>query len=146
MLRGERRRSSVDRKRGYSLLEILIVLSIIALIAALVGPRLFAQLDKSKVVAAHVQMKSIKSALETMRLDINRYPTQEEGLQLLTRSTGEQATNWSGPYLSGAVPKDPWGRDYTYIPPTTEKPEPTIKTLGADGKPGGTGNDADIEE
>ena len=98
------------------------------------------------MVAARVQMKSIKSALETMRLDINRYPSQEEGLQLLTHTTSDQAANWSGPYLSGAVPKDPWGRDYIYIPPTADHSEPTIKTLGADGKAGGAGNDADIEE
>lgn len=71
------------RAAGYSLLEILIVLSIIALIAALVGPRLFAQFDKSKVTAAKVQMKALKSALETMRLDIGRYPTPQEGLGLL---------------------------------------------------------------
>jgi general secretion pathway protein G len=138
-------RLGVGSKRGYSLLEILIVLSIIALIAALVGPRLFAQLDKSKVVAARVQMKSIKSSLETMRLDINRYPTKEEGLGLLMTKS-EAASNWSGPYLSGTLPKDPWGRDYLYEAPTTDVPEPKIKTLGADGKPGGTGNDADITE
>jgi general secretion pathway protein G len=138
-------RPKLNGKRGYSLLEILIVLSIIALIAALVGPRLFAQLDKSKVVAARVQMKSIKSSLETMRLDINRYPTKEEGLTLLV-SKSDSASNWSGPYLSGALPKDPWGRDYIYEAPTSDAPEPKLKTLGADGKPGGSGNDADITE
>lgn len=136
------------RKRvaGYSLLEILIVLSIIALIAALVGPRLFAQLDKSKVTAAHVQMKSLKSALETMRIDIGRYPTQQEGLQLLTQAPGDGVANWSGPYLSSALPKDPWGRDYIYIAPADGAQEPKVSTLGADGKPGGSGNDADLTE
>ncbi len=133
-------------KRGYSLLEILIVLSIIALIAALVGPRLFAQLDKSKVVAARVQMKSLKSAIETMRLDISRYPTKEEGLQLLVHAPADGAGNWSGPYLSGQLPHDPWGRDYIYDPPTAEGQEPKLTTLGADGKVGGTGNDADLVE
>lgn len=139
------RRRAYRRTAGYSLLEILIVLSIIALIAALVGPRLFAQLDKSKTVAAHVQMKSLKSAIETMRLDISRYPTQEEGLGLLVKAPGDGVANWSGPYLSGALPKDPWGRDYIYQAPADNQ-EPHIVTLGADGKPGGSGNDADITE
>ncbi len=133
-------------KAGYSLLEILIVLAIIALIVALVGPRLIGQLDKSKVTAAHVQIKSLKSALDTMHLDVGRYPTQQEGLILLVRSPGEGVANWSGPYLSGDLPKDPWGRDYIYIPPQADKDEPKISTLGSDGKTGGTGNAADITE
>jgi general secretion pathway protein G len=133
-------------KRGYSLLEILIVLSIIALIAALVGPRLFAQLDKSKVTAAKVQMKSLKSALETKKHDIGRFPTQQEGLVLLSQAPGDGVSNWSGPYLSGQLPKDPWGRDYIYLPAAAENQEPKISTLGADGKPGGTGNDGDLVE
>jgi general secretion pathway protein G len=133
-------------KAGYSLLEILIVLAIIALIVALVGPRLIGQLDKSKVTAAHVQIKSLKSAIDTMHLDIGRYPTQQEGLTLLVHSSGDASANWSGPYLSGDLPKDPWGRDYIYIPPASDNAEPKISTLGSDGKPGGTGNAADITE
>ena len=132
-------------KAGYSLLEILIVLAIIALIAALVGPRLFAQFDKSKVTAARVQVKSLESAIETMRLDIGRYPTAAEGLGLLDAAPGEGVANWSGPYLAGGVPKDPWGHPYAYTPPTGEGVEPKVVSYGADGRPGGSGNAADIE-
>lgn len=119
----------------------LIVLSIIGLIAALVGPRLFAQLDKSKAVAARVQIKSLKAALSTMQLDIGRYPTEQEGLDLLVRP-GDRPANWSGPYLSGDLPADPWGRPYLYTTPAADE-EPRVSTLGSDGKPGGSGNAAD---
>lgn len=139
------RRRRGSPKAGYSLLEILIVLAIIALIAALVGPRLFAQFDKSKVTAARVQTKSLEATVETMRLDIGRYPTAAEGLALLNAAPGSGVANWSGPYLAGGVPKDPWGHDYIYTPPPAEGQEPKITSLGADGKPGGTGNDADID-
>lgn len=131
-------------KRGYSLLEILIVLAIIAMIVALVGPRLFAQLDKSKVVAARVQMQGLKAALSTMRLDIDRYPTTEEGLALLQTAPVQSVPGWAGPYMDGALPKDPWGRPYIYAPPAQSSDAPTITSLGADGKPSGTGNDADL--
>ena len=106
-------RSVVGRRRsakaGYSLLEILIVLAIIALIAALVGPRLFAQFDKSKVTAARVQVKQLASAVETMRLDIGRYPTASEGLALLNAAPSGAVANWSGPYLAGGRADGPLG-------------------------------------
>lgn len=143
-LRSARRRPS--SKAGYSLLEILIVLAIIALIAALVGPRLFAQFDKSKVTAARVQVKQLASAVETMRLDIGRYPTAAEGLSLLNSAPGGGgAPNWSGPYLAGGLPKDPWGHDYVYAPPAAEGAEPKVLSYGADGRPGGSGTAADVE-
>ena len=129
---------------GYSLLEILIVLAIIALIVSLVGPRLFAQLDKSKVTAARVQMKSLKSALLTMKLDLGRFPTEQEGLGLLSTPPSQPESGWAGPYLDGQVPKDPWGRDYTYVPAQGQDESPKITTLGADGKPGGDGTNADL--
>ena len=135
------RRAAVS---GYSLLEILIVLAIIAMIVALVGPRLFAQLDKSKVTTARVQMQGLKAALSTMRLDIDRYPTKEEGLGLLQVSPNQSVPGWSGPYMDGAVPKDPWGSAYIYAPPATTAELPSLTSLGADSKPGGTGIDADL--
>jgi general secretion pathway protein G len=140
------RRMKGRLKAGYSLLEILIVLALIALIVALVAPKLIGQLDKSKVVAAHVQIKSLKSALDTMHLDLGRYPTPEEGLGLLVHPPTDSSANWSGPYLSGDLPKDPWGHDYIYVPPANDNEEPKITTLGSDGKVGGTGNAADITE
>ncbi len=145
--RGARRpplRRPINPRAGYSLLEILIVLAIIALIAALVGPRLFAQFDKSKVTAARVQAKSLVSAIETLRLDIGRYPTASEGLKLLNAAPGESAAGWSGPYLAGGVPKDPWGHDYVYEAPAGEGQSARVLSYGADGRPGGSGNAADI--
>ena len=132
-------------RAGYSLLEILIVLAIIALIAALVGPRLFAQFDKSKVTAARVQVKALSAAVETMRLDIGRYPSPAEGLKLLNAAPGAAVESWSGPYLAGGLPKDPWGHDYVYLPPAGEGQEPKVVSYGSDGRPGGSGNAADIE-
>lgn len=139
-----RRRS----ERGFSLLEILVVLVIIAMVATLVGPRLLAQLDKSKSTTAQIQIKAISSALDTMHLDIGRYPTQAEGLQLLTAPGGEGGAQgvqgWLGPYLDGAVPLDPWSRPYVYRPAPDGSGRPIIESLGADGKEGGAGPAADI--
>lgn len=138
------KRTRRPRRDGYSLLEILIVISIIALIAALVGPRLFAQLDRSKVTTARVQSRALVSALNTMRLDIGRLPTQEEGLGLLVRADSAQVTGWYGPYLEGALPQDPWGRPYVYTAPTTPEGSPQVISLGSDGQPGGSGLAADV--
>ena len=131
-------------QQGYSLLEMLIVLTIIALIAALVGPRLLAQLDKSKVTTARVQVRSLETALETMHLDIGRYPTKPEGLDLLMQADPKATTGWSGPYLGGGLPKDPWGRPYAYDPPAEGQRAPKVYSYGSDGKPGGEGDAADI--
>lgn len=134
-------------ERGYSLLEVLIVLTIIALIAAFVGPRLIAQLDRSKVTAARIQIRSLASAVETMRLDLGRYPTQEEGLRALVERpdvSAEDGEVWQGPYLDTAVPLDPWGRPYLYGAPTSETDRPRLGSHGADGKEGGGGLAADI--
>ena len=140
-----KRRRRHHAKAGYSLLEILIVLAIIALIAALVGPKLFAQFDKSKVTTAKVQVKALADAVQTMQLDVGRFPTEQEGLSMLEKSPGDSAPNWQGPYVSGGVvPKDPWGHDYVYVAPTGEGQDPKVVSLGADGKPGGSGNSADV--
>ena len=145
----ERRRRRAPRpwrtlRAGYSLLEILIVLAIIALIVALVGPRLFAQLDHAKVTTARVQVKSLETALQTMEIDIGRYPTQSEGLPMLIEADRRSAPGWNGPYLSSGLPNDPWGRPYVYDPPTDRNHPPRVHSLGADGRPGGDGDAADI--
>jgi len=134
---------STDPRAGYSLLEVLIVLAIIALIATLVGPRLLNQLDRSKVTAAKAQIRSLETALETFRLDLGRYPNAAEGLNSLTVAPGG-LEGWMGPYLNGKVPADPWERPYTYTAPAGPDQEPVIMSLGADGQPGGDGLDADI--
>lgn len=131
-------------RAGFSLVEVLIVLAIIALVAALVGPRVFAQLDRSKVRAASVQISALRSALGTLRLEIGRYPTGDEGLDLLVRADPAVVTGWYGPYLDDGVPMDPWGRPYVYVAPATPDAEPQVLSLGADGEVGGEGLNADI--
>lgn len=132
------------RERGYSLLEVLIVLTIIALIAALVGPRLMAQLDRSKVTAARVQVRAIASAIETMRLDLGRYPTNEEGIALLNAPPADDSDLWRGPYLDAETPVDPWGAAYVYQAPQADFERPRVASLGSDGAVGGEGLAADI--
>jgi general secretion pathway protein G len=133
------------RERGYSLLEVLIVLTIIALIAALVGPRLMMQLDRSKQTAARVQVRAIASAIETMRLDLGRYPTDEEGIALLNAAPeGDDAGLWRGPYLDAETPVDPWGAAYVYQAPQADFERPRVASLGADGEVGGEGLAEDI--
>lgn len=138
------------RQAGFSLLEILIVLAIMGVIAAFVAPRLFNQVDKSQQTVAEAQARALTTALDTMRLDIGRYPTAEEGLQLLAEppSDPRAAANWFGPYLEDGVPVDPWGEPYQYAPPQRDaagyERSPFVYTLGADGQRGGSGLDADL--
>ncbi|MEQ1610543.1 MAG: type II secretion system major pseudopilin GspG [Hyphomonadaceae bacterium] len=145
-LKPGRPNSSRRGETGFTLLEVLIVLTIIALVAVLVGPRLIAQLDRSKVTAAQVQIRSLASSMEAMRVDIGRYPTSQEGLDLLVRapSGGRGAGAWRGPYLDADVPLDPWAGEYAYIAPKDEFTRPTILSLGADGLQGGSDLAADI--
>jgi general secretion pathway protein G len=133
------------RERGYSLLEVLIVLTIIALIAALVGPRLMMQLDRSKQTAARVQVRAISAAIETMRLDLGRYPTNDEGIALLNAPPQNgDADLWRGPYLDGETPVDPWGAAYVYEAPQADFERPRVISLGADHEVGGEGLAQDI--
>lgn len=136
------------KRDGFSLLEILVVLAIIALIAAVVGPRVFAQLDRSKTTAARLQAKAVKSALETMRIDIGRLPTQQEGLNLLMQGDPSAVPGWQGPYME-TLPSDPWARPYVYVAPSEAGAagatgEAKVLSYGADGQEGGTGVNADV--
>lgn len=130
--------------RGFTLLEMLVVLVIIGLLAGLVGPQLMGRVDTSRQTTAETQGRMLKSALDTMRLDIGRYPTEEEGLDMLMTPPAEEraARRWQGPYLSEDVPMDPWGNPYRYdvISATTI----AVYSLGADGEPGGQDLDADV--
>lgn len=132
--------------RGFTLLEMIVVLVIIGLIMGLVGPRLFGQADKAKVQTAGTQIKMLGGALQTMRLDISRWPTEQEGLALLVTAPTDERTSraWAGPYLDEAVPMDPWGNPYRYAPTPSEHQPYTLYSLGADGQPGGEGFDADV--
>jgi general secretion pathway protein G len=131
------------RLRGFTLLELLVVIVIIGLLAAYVGPKYFAQLGKSEVTVAKAQIESFEKSLDTYRLDVGRYPTTEEGLQALTTAPQTAGTKWNGPYLKKGVPQDPWGNPYAYRAPGTTG-DYEIVSLGKDGQPGGTGENADI--
>lgn len=131
-------------ENGFTLVELIIVLAIIGLIMALVAPRLMEQFDKSKVVTARAQLRSLESALMSMRLDIDRYPSNAEGLSLLQRPGADVAESWQGPYLAADLPEDPWGRPFIYREPRTIDGRPTIGTLGSDGTAGGNGTARDI--
>jgi general secretion pathway protein G len=127
---------------GFTLVEILVVITIIGLIMALVGPRVLNYLSESKAKAAKIQIESFASALDLYYLDLGRYPTTNEGLGALTQSNN--ATGWNGPYLrGGVVPNDPWGHGYVYRAPGQRAPY-EIVSLGSDGQEGGTGVAADI--
>src|SRR3954452_12097598 len=139
--RGKRRRRR-NAQAGFTLVEILVVITIIGLIMALVGPRVLGYLGESKAKAAKIQIESFSSALDLYYLDLGRYPTSAEGLTALTRSTN--APGWNGPYLrGGVVTNDPWGHGYLYRSPGERAPYEII-SLGSDGQEGGSGTAADI--
>jgi general secretion pathway protein G len=128
---------------GFTLIEILVVITIIALIMSLVGPRVLNYLGESKVKAAKIQIQSFGSALDLFNLDTGRYPTTGEGLTALVQSPGTIPA-WNGPYLKGGVvPNDPWGKAFVYRSPGEHGPY-DIMSYGSDGQEGGTGTAADV--
>jgi len=132
--------------RGFTLLELLVVLVIIGLLAGLVGPRLLGRVDQSKVTTAQTQVQLLRGAVENLRLDLGRYPTAEEGLGLLAKAPQDAAlaSRWRGPYLTDALPLDPWGQAYQYSLPGANGQAFALFSLGADGQPGGEGDAKDI--
>lgn len=137
------RRRARERQGGFTLVEMLVVITIIGLIMALVGPRVLNYLSDSRVKSARIQIQSFSAALDLFYLDAGRYPTGAEGLDALVRPvTGISA--WNGPYVKGGkVPADPWGNAYVYRVPG-ERSAYEIRSLGADGQEGGSGVAADI--
>lgn len=136
------RRWSRNAQAGFTLVEILVVITIIGLIMALVGPRVLNYLGESKAKAAKIQIESLSGALDLYYLDLGRYPNSNEGLTALTRSNN--AAGWNGPYLrGGVVPNDPWGHGYVYRSPTDRAPYEII-SLGSDRQEGGSGTATDI--
>ncbi|MET3228369.1 UNVERIFIED_ORG: general secretion pathway protein G [Burkholderia sp. 1263] len=136
--------AKIGAQRGFTLLELLVVLVIIGLLAGIVGPRLFANVDKSKVTTAKAQINVLSKAVEQLRLDIGRYPTQQEGLNLLMSPPADGTPGWGGPYLSKAVPLDPWGTPYLYKYPGTRNPDYDIVSSGADKKPATANANAEL--
>ncbi len=140
-----RARGASDKRksaRGFTLIELLVVLAILTLLAGLVGPRVLNQLGGAKSKTAGVQIADLDKSLELFKLDVGRYPTTEEGLEALVKRPGT-VNGWTGPYLKGGVPTDPWGHAYRYASPGPNGGI-EILSLGADAAPGGEGENADI--
>jgi general secretion pathway protein G len=130
------------RSGGFTLIELMIVLFILGLLAALVAPRLMGRVGKAKQKTAQAQIQLLATTLDLFYLDVGRYPTEEEGLKAL-RDKVDNLPAWGGPYLDKEVPKDPWGRPYHYKSPGQHGPY-DLYSLGADGAEGGEGENQDI--
>lgn len=130
-------------QKGFTLLELLVVMVIIGLLVGYVAPKYFSQLGKSEVKVAKAQIEALGKALDMYRLDTGHYPGSDAGLQALVSKPANEA-NWAGPYLAKGVPLDPWGNAYVYRTPGTDGAEFDIISYGKDGKPGGNDQDADL--
>jgi general secretion pathway protein G len=131
------------KRRGFTLLELLVVIVIIGMLAAYVGPRYFSQLGKSERSTAKAQIESFGKALDAYRLDTGRYPSTEQGLNALVTKPPDEA-KWSGPYLQKSVPLDPWGKAYIYRSPAQGGGDFDLLSHGRDGQPGGDADQADL--
>jgi general secretion pathway protein G len=134
-----------NRQSGFTLIEIMVVVVILAVLGALVVPQILSKVDQARVTAAKTDIRTISGALDSYRLDNFKYPTTEQGLQALVRQPSDPTiTNYAtGGYLK-TIPKDPWGNPYVYATPGTDGRDYDITSYGRDGKQGGEGPDADI--
>jgi general secretion pathway protein G len=128
-------------EKGFSLIELLIVMIILGLLASLVGPRMFGKLGMAKQKTAKTQIEMLMTALDAYRLDMGTYPGSQEGLEPLVLNPGDD--NWDGPYLAKDLPLDPWGNPYNYANPG-EHGEVDIYSYGLDNQPGGEGENSDV--
>lgn len=133
----------MNKVKGFSLIELLVVLVILGLLGGLVGPRLFTRVDASKVDTAETQVRMLKAALQTYRLDTGRYPTTEESLQVLVTQPAN-VKRWAGPYLEEELPNDPWDNPYVYIDRADNFQGFALYSRGADGVDGGEELNADV--
>jgi len=139
--------SPTGTRSGFTLIEILVVIAVLAMLAALVAPNVFQHVGTARDATARSQIELLGAGLDAYRLDNGRYPTTEQGLEALQTqpATRPLPSNWRGPYLRKAIPMDPWGNPYIYLSPGEVNPRGyDLLSLGADGEPGGEGEDADI--
>lgn len=136
-------RLQVRPTRGFTLLELLVVVVIIGLLAAFVAPKYFGQIGRSKMQITKAQIEAFEKGLDQYRIDTGHYPSTESGLVALFVQPANEP-NWRGPYLKKGIPMDPWGHAYVYRAPGTEGREYEVISYGADGQQGGAGEDADI--
>ena len=132
-----------NQQRGFTLLELLVVMVIIGLLASYVGPKLFDHIGKSEAKASRAQMDALSKALGAYRIDVGRFPSTEQGLRALVERPADEV-RWAGPYLSKAVPNDPWDRPYVYRHPGEAGHDYELGSLGKDGRSGGSGDNADL--
>ena len=137
------RRRILRGQGGFTLIELLVVIIVLGLLVGLVGPRLFGRVGQSKQAAAKAQIELIGAGLDQYRLDVGSYPQTAQGLEAMQANPGT-APNWNGPYLKKAVPRDPWGNPYKYRCCPGQHGDYDLWSEGADGAPGGEGENADV--
>ncbi len=136
----------MNKKRGFTLIELMVVILILAILAALIVPRVVGRASDAKIAKATSDIAELHGLLEQFRLDTDRYPTTQEGLQALVVAP-PNIKNWKGPYSGKSIPNDPWGNPYYYeYPGANGKESFTLMSYGKDGAPGGEGEDADIAD
>ena len=136
-------RSRRNFRRGFTLIEVVVVIVILVLLASIATPMYLNYIKRANVSAAKTQIKMLEDALTGYRLDLGKYPDTEAGLAALVENPDENE-KWKGPYIKPNVPKDPWGNDYVYVSPGENGRDFDLSSYGADGQPGGEGDDADI--
>lgn len=133
----------IERQKGFTLLELLVVILIIGLLTGIVAPRFLGQIGRSEATAARAQLDAFDKALQAYRIDVGRFPDTSQGLRaLVAQPSGEP--RWRGPYMQGDIPLDPWGSPYQYRSPGSNGRDVDVSSFGRDRAPGGSGDDADI--